>query len=304
MLACTWPLHTFSPVEHLLTSYVCAGTRYISAIKTLRVLDNSGVLLERVCGPVRAYLRSRGDTVRCVVTSLVDDITSELYEELCNVAWAAAQADVEDAAAMARWVPDPVDADPSRSSASRRHADVTSLLIDIFGSQEMFVNEYRSLLAERLLAMSDFDTDRDLRNVELLKFRFGDESMQQCVVMLKDLADSKRINAIFREQQSIAEGAAPLPLNVFVLSRLFWPTFREELFELPPVGRSAEQRFRLRMSDGAGRDGVRAHTLVPQAWVHTAVAVVLRQRVCHCAPSARRSNACRCCLPRSSCRPS
>lgn len=59
-------------------------TQYISAIKAIRVLDPSGIVLELVCAPVREYLRSRDDTVRCVVTSLVDDSNSELADELAG----------------------------------------------------------------------------------------------------------------------------------------------------------------------------------------------------------------------------
>ena len=43
-------------------------TAYIAAIRALRVLDPSGVLLELVCEPVSRYLRSREDTVRCIVS--------------------------------------------------------------------------------------------------------------------------------------------------------------------------------------------------------------------------------------------
>ena len=39
-------------------------TAYITAIRALRILDPSGVLLELVCEPVRKYLRTRDDTVR------------------------------------------------------------------------------------------------------------------------------------------------------------------------------------------------------------------------------------------------
>ena len=51
-------------------------------IRALRVLDLSGVLLEIVCEPVRKYLRTRDDTVRCIVQSLIDDNTNELADEL------------------------------------------------------------------------------------------------------------------------------------------------------------------------------------------------------------------------------
>jgi anaphase-promoting complex subunit 2 len=36
--------------------------------------------------------------------------------------------------------------------------------------------------------------DLKIRTIELLKLRFGDTTMQVCDVMLKDMADSKRID--------------------------------------------------------------------------------------------------------------
>lgn len=41
------------------------------------------------------------------------------------------------------WEPDPVDADPTQSTRSRRILDVISMLVGIYGSKELFINEYR-----------------------------------------------------------------------------------------------------------------------------------------------------------------
>lgn len=72
------------------------------------------------------------------------------------------------------------------------------MLVNIYGSKELFVNEYRTLLSNRLLNPNQFqftyDTDKEIRNLELLKLRFGEASLHQCEVMLKDIGDSKRIN--------------------------------------------------------------------------------------------------------------
>lgn len=40
------------------------------------------VLLETVAGPVRLYLQGRKDTVRCIVASLTDETSGDLYDEL------------------------------------------------------------------------------------------------------------------------------------------------------------------------------------------------------------------------------
>lgn len=69
------------------------------------------------------------------------------------------------------------------------------MIVDIYGSKELFVNEYRNLLAERLLIQLDFTPEKEIRNLELLKLRFGENLLHSCEVMLKDISDSKRINA-------------------------------------------------------------------------------------------------------------
>ena len=82
-----------------------------------------------------------------------------------------------------------------RVSASRRSSDIISMLVNIYGSKELFVNEYRTLLADRLLTHFHSATEREIRNLELLKLRFGEQQLHYCEVMLKDVADSKRINS-------------------------------------------------------------------------------------------------------------
>ena len=44
------------------------------------MLDPTGVVLEQVCDPVRAYLMTREDTVRCIMASLTDDSSNELAD--------------------------------------------------------------------------------------------------------------------------------------------------------------------------------------------------------------------------------
>ena len=46
-------------------------------------------------------------------------------------------------AAAGAWEPDPVLADPTRSSRTRRMSDVIAALIGIYGSKELFITEYR-----------------------------------------------------------------------------------------------------------------------------------------------------------------
>lgn len=49
---------------------------------------------------------------------------------------------------------------PGKSSSKRRSSDIISLLVSIYGSKDLFINEYRSLLADRLLHQLSFSPER------------------------------------------------------------------------------------------------------------------------------------------------
>lgn len=108
------------------------------------------------------------------------------------------------------------------------------------------------MLADKLLQNLDYDTDRDVQTLELLKLRFGEDSLQQCEIMVRDIEDSKRINLNIRstlekqQQQQEQEGAAsglvsenkasPLlqPIDATIVSQQFWPPFQGDDFALHP----------------------------------------------------------------------
>ena len=202
-------------------------------------MDASGVLLELVCEPVRRYLRTRDDTVRCIVSSLIDDSSSELAEELTKNEGLCLDDSILDspdadelAATWETWQPDPIDAAESGSKIRRSRSDIISMLVNIYGSKELFVNEYRSLLSNRLLSQFSYETEKEIRNLELLKLRFGDTPLHQCEVMIKDVNDSKRINTALHSE-SITLKAQKFPINGLILSAQFWPQFKSETLKLP-----------------------------------------------------------------------
>lgn len=212
-------------------------TQCVSAIRALHVLDPSGVILEHVCLPVRQYLRTREDTVRCIVTSLTDDSSTELAEELMrgdprtiDDSGASDSEDDDD-----KWMPAPSDADPDKILSSRKAPDIISMLVNIYGSKDLFVSEYRTLLADRILSTFNYDTEKELRYLELLKLRFGESHLHFCEIMLKDVADSRRINSHIQASAKNADNkkANAIPLTSMVLSAVFWPAFREEKLKVP-----------------------------------------------------------------------
>ncbi|MBN3272417.1 ANC2 protein, partial [Polyodon spathula] len=225
-------------------------TLYISAIMALRELDPSMVILQVACEPIRKYLRTREDTVRQIVAGLTGDTegSSELANELSKadpVTLEHGQDSDEETADPEDWLPDPIDAEADKCGSKRRSSDIISLLVSIYGSKELFISEYRSVLADRLIHQLNYNTTREIRNVELLKLRFGESHLHFCEVMLKDVADSRRINSnVADEEMKLPEEQrSPLPLSALIMSSEFWPPLKEEKLELPAPIKEVMESF-------------------------------------------------------------
>jgi anaphase-promoting complex subunit 2 len=203
---------------------------YIAMIRVLRLLDPAGVLLEAVAEPVKQYLRQRSDTVRVVITSLTGEggLASELRRGNALLDGDAGDSDDESSGPGAQWEPDPIEADPTKTSHSRRTSDILSMLVGIYGSQDLFVQEYRNILADSLLRLNEFDTTPFYNVIEQMKLRFGDDSLTNCEIMVQDVDSSRRILTTIREK---------LPadtLDAKIISKHFWPSMHPDEFALHP----------------------------------------------------------------------
>lgn len=155
---------------------------YVSVIRSLRILDPSDMLLNFVTKPVRKYLRDRKDTVRTIVTSLVQSKhnetgeSSELYGELKkgggSLSFGVASDDEDGGPAgmnFEEW--QPAKRHPDISYSHGRGYDILALLVSIYESTDLFVSEYRSLLSEKLLQSTTYDGDAEISTLEFLKMR-------------------------------------------------------------------------------------------------------------------------------------
>jgi anaphase-promoting complex subunit 2 len=225
---------------------------YIATIKVLRVIDPSDRLLAVVAEPVRSYLRGRHDTVRCIITSLTNaDVGGDLYEELRRqdakpLENVTVDSDDEEEPPDFDWQPPPSINKPRGTfleggvRGSSGDSDILAMLVSIYGSKELFVNEYRLMLADKLLANLDYNTDKEVHTLELLKLRFGEMSLRNCEVMIKDMDDSKRANANI--VSTLEESAPPTTMteqdkpvvDAAMISHIFWPTLQNEQLKHHP----------------------------------------------------------------------
>ena len=156
---------------------------YVLIIRTLSHLDASDMLLTRVTSPIRSYLTHRKDTIKCIVKGLTEE--SELYAELRKGGKSfEVLIDEEDETEGPgeHWNP------PKRhlnalekddSTGAYKKPDILAILVSIYRSKELFIDEYRSILARRLLTMSRNSNSegrtskqQEIATVELLKIRY------------------------------------------------------------------------------------------------------------------------------------
>jgi len=216
---------------------------YIATIKVLRVIDPSDRLLGVVAEPVRNYLRGRKDTVRCIISSLTDaEVGGDLYEELRRqdakpLENITVDSDDEEEPPDMNWQPPPSINKPKgtflEGSSRGRDGDILAMLVSIYGSKELFVNEYRLMLADKLLQNLDYNTDKEVMTLELLKLRFGEMSMRNCEVMIKDMEDSKRANGNIHSTLD-PDGSDKPVVDAAMISHIFWPSLQSEQLKHHP----------------------------------------------------------------------
>ncbi|KAJ6485260.1 hypothetical protein DFH09DRAFT_1252884 [Mycena vulgaris] len=202
-------------------------TQYVATIKCLRIVDPPGVLLFKVADPIRRYLRERPDTIRSIVANLVgdDDSGDSLVDENEPIQ-PLQQLETEDYNDP-NWDPEPIDAGPD--FRTNKPSDVISTLVSIYDSKDLFVKELQVLLAQRLLAITDDNfekVEKERRNIEILKIRFGEAALQVCEVMLKDMTDSKRIDGHVQSQKASI-------VHPTIISRHFWPSLESSDIIMP-----------------------------------------------------------------------
>lgn len=105
------------------------------------------------------------------------------------------------------------------------------------------------MLGDKLLQNLDYNTDQDVQTLELLKLRFGEDNLQQCEIMVRDIEDSKRINANVRSSleetdSSVSSDKPKIPVDATVVSSQFWPPFQGDEFALHPTASHAIDEFK------------------------------------------------------------
>lgn len=216
---------------------------YISMIRAFHMLDHSKVLLNRVVHALQLYLCQRDDAVRIVVNGLLCD--KKLASPEALKAELSEMATILDESFEQRlvleeeghnwndmtWEPDPVDAGANYKRP--KNEDVIGTIISALGSEDVFIKEFQATVATRLLSKRP-GYNQELKVLHLLKKRFGEQAVQNCDVMFKDMYDSKRIGYMLRKAvHDASPNPSPIAYKYKILSRLFWPNLTKDTFKVP-----------------------------------------------------------------------
>ena len=214
---------------------------YISTIKVLQYIEPSGYILDIICKPIQRYLRSRKDAIKNIVILLTDTgEDSFLFSSSQGVSSKFFDNEKSAFDSIRAWHPAPLEIAPKNSTVTP-HLDTMSLLTDIYGTKELFLSAYRSMLAERLIHKLDFDCDKELKTLELLKIRFGEAALQTAEIMMRDVNDSKRLNASI--QKVVPKDGTIEKIRVLVTSDQYWPASGDFEYNLPRSVESAIALF-------------------------------------------------------------
>lgn len=198
---------------------------YAKVIHAFRLLDSRGVLLEKVAGPIRNYLRTRDDTVSIIAASLLAELdengevvnidSSKLCPAITFEVSKSSLEDLKDQKMLdwsdMQWVPDPIDAGPDYKAS--KSEDVVAYILGLF-DQEEFIKEVTTVLAQHLLQATDLEYVKETRLIELFKSRLDATKLQAAEVMLKDVRDSVNLNKRINPRAKFASDEPPKPREI------------------------------------------------------------------------------------------
>ncbi|KAH3662344.1 hypothetical protein OGAPHI_005596 [Ogataea philodendri] len=196
---------------------------YISTIRSFLIIDHRGVLLDKVCRPIRSYLKEREDTIERIVFALLDTSSeNKLIELAIELRQSGTKRQLtHELERDLNWTPDPVDALPDFRKGVVE--DVVESLISIFDTKDVFMSELTKVFSEQLLKITNYDVREVYTKLQLLKSRFGNSEFGSLDVMMKDIILSRKLD----------KAISSAHVHSSIISHLYWPELPKQEFKLP-----------------------------------------------------------------------
>ena len=119
--------------------------QYINMLKVLQILDPHGFIFDRITLPIKNYLLKRNDTLRCIISFLTDDVEnySKLTKEFVKIPskeYIEEMQSDEDENAAEKWEILAMKENKQRIRIKYQESDLVTVLVNLYGSQEAFIN--------------------------------------------------------------------------------------------------------------------------------------------------------------------
>jgi len=169
----------------------------------------------RVTNHIVEHLQKRADSVKCIVSSILDD-----HDDQGSFIATPILSEDDDLTPLDGGLDDMWKPPPLETAID----DTMSLLIGVYGGRDFFLSEYKDMLASRLVSAGSYELDRELASLDLMKSKFDEESLGECSIMVKDILESKKIFLNIKNKL-ISKKIRNLNVlqSVLILSKHFWP---------------------------------------------------------------------------------
>ena len=133
-------------------------------LQVLQIIDPQGQIFEQITLPVKSYLLRRNDTLRCIISHLTEDGDIHLKKPKTYKVKSIKEIDDEassgsDDLKEQRWEVAASKETKTKKLVKFENVDLVTVLVNLYGSQEAFINEYQSMLAEKLMGAKKFNID-------------------------------------------------------------------------------------------------------------------------------------------------
>ena len=211
---------------------------FIRIIKIMKTIEPSGYLLNLISAPIKEYLRLRKDTMQWIITTILSEDDNNIIEDMSKAYVRNIKTQDYDYLSSddepESWEPINIKGIKgmlieNNNDFKKNKTDIISTLVNIFGSPEKFMEQYRRMLSERKINDNNFVFENEIKNLELLKLKFGENLLNDCDVIIKDIKDSKKLN-----QNNLKDDL----INCLIINKNYWPFLNNSIFEINNINPS------------------------------------------------------------------
>ena len=215
---------------------------FIRIIKIMRIIDSSNnYMLELLSQPIKEYLLNRKDTMQWIITAIINEEDVNMIEDMSKAYVKNIQSKDYDYLSSddepENW--EPINLKGIKyndkyisNDFKNTKIDIVSILVNVFGSPEKFMEQYKRMLIERKITDNNFEIEQEIKNLELLKLKFGENLLANCEIIIQHIKESKKINnKLFKDPT----------FDCQIINSNYWPFIKSNHFDLSSLDENKDK---------------------------------------------------------------